>query len=305
MKILYYDNCWFTNVGEAFIDIGAIQFLKKLFPGAQIATISNMSNYYVPSNRRKFPFEKKTSIDNKFCLNDILDMWDFDLLVLAGMFMSETHLNGKVCEFVKLAASSKKVAFCGLGEDNLISEAGIENFKEYISELNPLFITTRDKKTYAHLGGSIEGLDAAFWVKDAFNPKGFSKNAYDIVAFNRTPEPNRFERWDVPIVRPYHMQWVAQTRKFSDRTFISDSPLDYISLYANSRNVYTDLVHATIISLQFGKKVQYYYVDSRSDTFNDLEIIKKDENGAIYIADEDLEIKKSRLVEEVKMFIGR
>lgn len=22
MKILYYNNCWFTNVGEDFVDIG-------------------------------------------------------------------------------------------------------------------------------------------------------------------------------------------------------------------------------------------------------------------------------------------
>lgn len=31
MKIIYDNNCWFTNVGEAFIDIGALQLIKTSF----------------------------------------------------------------------------------------------------------------------------------------------------------------------------------------------------------------------------------------------------------------------------------
>lgn len=46
MKILYYNNCWFTNVGEAFIDIGAMNLLKRIFPHSQIACISEMAAYY-------------------------------------------------------------------------------------------------------------------------------------------------------------------------------------------------------------------------------------------------------------------
>ena len=44
MSILYFNNCWFTNIGEAFIDIGAIELLKQLFPGQQIINFSHMTH---------------------------------------------------------------------------------------------------------------------------------------------------------------------------------------------------------------------------------------------------------------------
>ena len=47
MKILYLNNCWFTNVGEAFIDVGGMELARKIFPDSSIACFSAMSNYYV------------------------------------------------------------------------------------------------------------------------------------------------------------------------------------------------------------------------------------------------------------------
>lgn len=29
-NVLYYDNCWMTNIGEAFIDIGARKLLENI-----------------------------------------------------------------------------------------------------------------------------------------------------------------------------------------------------------------------------------------------------------------------------------
>ena len=33
MKIVYFNNCWFTNVGEAFIDLGGMELTKRIFSG--------------------------------------------------------------------------------------------------------------------------------------------------------------------------------------------------------------------------------------------------------------------------------
>ena len=46
MNIIYYGNCCATNVGEAFIDIGAMFLLKEAMPDANIIYISPMSKYY-------------------------------------------------------------------------------------------------------------------------------------------------------------------------------------------------------------------------------------------------------------------
>lgn len=46
MRVLYYNNCWFTNVGEAFIDIGGMNLLKKIFSRDQMACCSEMTTLY-------------------------------------------------------------------------------------------------------------------------------------------------------------------------------------------------------------------------------------------------------------------
>lgn len=309
MKILYYDNCWFTNVGESFVDIGAIEMIKKIFPGAQIANISNMSCYYVPPIKSKMSLVKKRkSIDNQYELLDTLRFLEFDVLVLAGMFMSEGHLQGKVSEFVRRTArAGKKIIFLGLGEESGINDNSINLYKEYLEYVCPVLVATRDKKTYEHLRGGnyplIQGLDAAFWVRDGYDPRGFSKEKYDIVSYCRTDEPAIFSKqWKYPIIRVWHMQWEAQNHVFANKTFISDIPFDYITLYANAHRVYTDLVHATIISLQFGKKVDYSFFDNRSDAFNDIECIQR-EGKTIFIDESDLERIKEQEINLIKEFL--
>lgn len=43
MRILYYINCWFTNVGESFVDIGCMQLIHKILGNAQLVNVSNMN----------------------------------------------------------------------------------------------------------------------------------------------------------------------------------------------------------------------------------------------------------------------
>ncbi|HAP20618.1 MAG TPA: polysaccharide pyruvyl transferase family protein [Lachnospiraceae bacterium] len=307
MRVLYYDNCWFTNVGESFIDIGAMEIIKKIFPGCRIANSSNMSSYYVTTrkSRKKFLSATPKAVSERFRLADILNIFDFEYLVLAGMFVSAQHLKGDVSKLVCSAArQGKKIIFLGLGQEPDISEKTIADFRQYLKEINPILIMTRDTKTYDAFKTSvncIHGIDAAFWVKDIYDPRGFSKGSYDIVSFNRTEEPLKFSNnWEYPIIRPYHFQLSypeqGQTKK---NTFISDIPYDYLSLYANANKVYTDLVHATIISLQYGKEVEYTYTDSRADAFLDMDFISK-RNGTLCLNEIALEKTKARIIDEIK-----
>lgn len=310
MNVLYYDNCWFTNIGESFIDIGAMEIVKEIFQNCKIANISNMSSYYVTEPKRKFGMPTLNMDKWRFCLADILKLYHFDCIILAGMFVSKQHLTGKVSMMLRAAAlENKKIIFLGLGEEPDISEETIEAFKKYLSDIKPALIMTRDQKTYLHLkdcARCIPGIDAAFWVKNVYDPRGFAKQKYDIVAYNRTKEPKKFEKqWEFPIIRPYHFQLsYLGGAELRENTFISDIPYDYITLYANANNVYTDLVHATIISLQFGKKVEYTYTDSRANAFLDLKCISK-QDRKISLDEDQLEEIKVNIIHKIKNELGR
>ncbi len=39
---------------------------------------------------------------------------------------------------------------------------------------------------------------------------------------------------------------------------IFDTPYDYLTVYANARMVYTDLVHTTIVYLMYETQVKYW-----------------------------------------------
>lgn len=197
----------------------------------------------------------------------------------------------------------------GLGQEPNIDEKTTEEFKQYLKEIAPVLIMTRDTKTYdafQSFANCINGIDAAFWVKDVYDPRGFSKDSYDIVAFNRTEEPQKFSNgWKYPVIRPYHFQFsYPEHGQSKGNTFVSDIPYDYLSLYANANKVYTDLVHATIISLQYGKEVEYTYTDSRADAFLGMDFTVK-QNGVLRLDEALLEKTKTRIINEVKSRLNK
>lgn len=161
---------------------------------------------------------------------------------------------------------------------------------------------TRDDVTYKNLsdiGSVIKGIDSAFWVKDVYNPRCATistENKYDVISYNRSKEPIELSEKD-NAVRPFHMLWQFSSDKFMENIFISDTPYDYLTLYANANRVYTDLVHGTIAGLQYGKYIRFDRVDNRGFAIDALDNLKEDNDGMLYILEEDLE-KQKRSVEE-------
>ena len=52
MKVTYFNNCWFTNVGEGFIDLGAYEIIKQVFgTNVNIATVTDMTEWYIDKNK--------------------------------------------------------------------------------------------------------------------------------------------------------------------------------------------------------------------------------------------------------------
>lgn len=306
MRVLYYNNCWFTNVGEAFIDIGGMSLLKKIFPEYPMACCSEMTTLY----SRFSPCSKKIELLDYQILNRIYDPIDFmeaDYLVFPGMFACKDFVNdckGKIMAD-QMRACGTKIVFLGLGGQTYGSEE-VELCKRYFEKIQPELIITRDNVTYDNykdVAPCIRGIDCAFWINDSFNPKGFTKKKYDVITFNRSKEPEMFKDWEVPVIRPWHMQFSYKKNYFTDGRMISDTPYDYLTIYANANRVYTDLVHAVIPSLTYGVPVKYWYIDKRSYAFDAVEGLKN-EDGWLTVECSRLEAQKEKLEVLIREKLG-
>lgn len=304
MHIFYWNNCWFTNVGEAFIDIGAMELLKKLIEKSNthipLVNISNMSAYYI----------NKTVGD---AWTHPLSMYDYfrgGVVVFSGMFISEYHIKENPAFFERLehmCSKGMRIVFLNVGQDTYSKEEA-DLFMQRLEGIDVPIIVTRDNITYENLKGwrskdkkILKGIDCAFWVKDVYNPKlsADARKEYDVVSYNRSPEPVEFSQWDREVVRAWHMQYSLTETKVRDNQLVSDTPYDYLTIYANANRVYTDLVHATCVALQYGIPVRFKPVDGRAAVINALENLQMDRNGFLHINEADLERQKERIVASI------
>lgn len=314
MRILYFNNCWFTNVGEAFIDIGGMELTRRMFPNAQIACISAMSDYYinrvkvtwqewVRDVKRDFRNIKKQQESPMLSVGLMDNLLDADYVILPGMMATCEFLNAKERLMVdNLRSRGCKIIFLGMGGFDYEGEEVYE-FSHYLEELKPELVVTRDIPTYKNymdVANCISGIDCAFWVKDVFNPTGFHNQLYDVVTFNRIGEPPIFTTWENPIIRPFHMQFAYTQDQYKQNILISDTPYDYLTVYANANKVYTDLVHATIVSLMYGIPVKCWPTDKRSYAFKALDGLEIDGDGFMTIREEALITQKSKILEKIK-----
>ena len=319
MYIANANNCWFTNVGEGFIDIGVQNLfinLKKRKADIRYGVMSSMTqfylsmlyskkqeNFYELSYLREASAKRGVKLENYFLP---------DIYILPGMFASNSFACNQddwiarqriVAEQIK--QNGGEIAFLGLGAETYSDEER-KNFLKVLKILDPIFVITRDRKTYELFHNDVEcvqGLDCAFWVIDGFDPRGVKHSAYTLSTFNRSDEPEELSVHD-EFIRPWHMQYdltIEKTRYLRKKNLmVSDSPYDYIMWYANADKVYTDLVHATIISLLYGVPVKYFPIDQRSDAFESLSFIQKDNDGFMSIDQLALE-KQKKMVEDYIM----
>lgn len=298
MNICVNNNCWFTNVGEAFIDLGLKAIIKNISKNNDIhySSVSPMTKYYLPN------IAKEHAIFNG-------NLYKPDLFLLAGMYATkETFMEKSIWETYETAkrivANGGKVGFVGLGGMYYDKKERDEVLKG-LDKLQPLFIITRDRKTYDLYKDYFEckkGLDCAFWLKDDYDPRGLKCIEYEVSTFNRSYEPDEIASIE-GMIHPWHMQFFLDDKKTcylaKKNLFVSDGPYEYLTLYANAKKVYTDLVHATIPCLVYETPVKYWTIDDRRGAFESIDYISKDEEGFLYINQKKLEEEKR----EIELYI--
>lgn len=303
MYICSNNNCWYTNVGEAFIDIGLkriITNISKDIDEIQFGCISPMTRFYLPRDFKN----QSVQFENLMCP---------DLLIFSGMYASVPFFRfDDVYRQFETALEIKKkggqIAFVGFGGARY-SEEERDKVLIGLDKIQPAFIVTRDQSTFDMYTDYFEckkGLDCAFWLNEDFQPKGVKHIDYEISTFNRSDEPEEIAKKD-GIIHPWHMQYYlnsSKTRYLSkENLFVSDSPYEYLTLYANALHVYTDLVHATIPSLLYNTPVKYWKIDKRRDAFESIEYLIKDDNGFMYLNHNKLELEKREIEDYIKKHI--
>lgn len=313
MRILYYNNCWFTNVGEAFIDIGAMELLRQAIPDSQIANISNMSSYYIDNVLPKKTANPIRTLKNRFrpipeySIYSAARDFEADVIVVAGMITTRDFLAAGSCSMIReFAKQGARIVFIGAGGYEY-SKDEYEAFSKFIIDVNVAEIISRDPQTFENYKNELNlcfpGIDCAFWVPDAFDPRGFAKNKYDVVSFCRSQEPELFQNWDRDVIRPYHFQSTMGVSHLRKNMLVSDIPYDYLTVYANANEVHTDLVHGAIVSLAYGRPVKYYHDSLRSQVFQAFDELTTNSEGFMRIPASDLQQEKTKVISQLRTIL--
>jgi len=210
---------------------------------------------------------KLIKVSDKFNLPIVLEM---DYFVIAGNAL--TVLFSRVAHklLCKLKERGVKIIFYGCG-GTTYSDFEINIVKRMLKEIKPYALITRDSIAFQEYGNlaeySFDGIDAAFFVnKLQFKLFKLNLPPYVVLVFDK-PQSRRIEKaLEKELKERYLIIKACHTPIpyfFSDPVadkskFVSNSPYDYLSLYAHAEEVHGDRVHACIVALAFGKRCRLY-----------------------------------------------
>lgn len=306
-----FTGVYFNNIGNAFIDFGAEETIKAaisddfqivklsqcpLFAssmGAKFALKENklihwlwvkvMAKYAKRLQDRAYKAVKPQNVFN------LIDFAQLDYLVIPGCDLTIPFVNifGDVVK--RAAEKGTKIIFLG-ASGNFYTDYEVKAVTRYLTELNPYAIMTRDTEAYKHYNGiaqhSYNGIDNVFFVNRLNIPRiRTGKEPYIVLNFDEPKHEHikheleqRFKNRNV-VYTNHKPHPYSNIKKLADKGIMcSDQPLDYLFLYANAEEVYSDRVHACIPTLSFGNKCQLYSDSPRIALFENVELfnIKKE-----------------------------
>ena len=207
----------------------------------------------------------------------------FDYFIIPGCVLTVPFfkiygelLRNKVkqgCKLIFLAASG-----------NHYTDYEVNYVSEFLKELKPYAIMTRDSVAYKHYAkfseNTYNGIDNVFFVNRLDIPKcETTVSPYIVLNFDE-PKHNGIKELlakkfaDKNIIYTNHKPFpYANVSKLVKKgIMVSDYPLDYLLLYKNVTETHSDRVHACIPTLSFGNKAQLYSDSPRSALFENVGI---------------------------------
>lgn len=306
MKIGLFTSVYFNNIGNGFIDLGAEETLKRAMPqGAELIKLSQCANFAASLG---FSFMIKENIlvrwlwehlvqhfekpihDRTYSAISTLDVFSpakiakLDYLILPGCILTESFFTiyGKLLtEKIKQGC---KLIFLG-ASGNYYTKKEVAVVSKWLEQLKPYAIMFRDSVAYEHYKSftqnAYNGIDNVFFVNLLNLPKvettidPYAVLNFDIPKHNPIKQRLVNELKDRQIVytdhKPYPYIKVSKLAK--QNVMCSDYPLDYLFIYRNVKETYSDRVHACIPTLSFGNKAQLFSDSPRIALFENVGII--------------------------------
>ena len=295
MKIALYTGSWPQNIGNAFFDLGLEAILRLTVPEAQLFYTGGAVHWMFRRARRNllgiFNYQKDYS-DNSF---EIAQFADVDLVAVPGMCISKEFVDSNGKTFVELAKRKIPVVFVGAGALTYTHEE-LTFYKEFLDSFYKYAIITRDGNTYDLLKkyGFLnihKGIDCAFFLPDRYTPPKLILPEFNVLNFDGGKEPHDINHHGKLVLRTHHDCWgpLAEQYTREENTLVSDVPFDYLSLYANVNETYSNRVHACIATLAYGNKAQLFAKTPRASLFEEF--------NASNITKELVQIDSHRLAE--------
>ncbi|MGJ1537741.1 polysaccharide pyruvyl transferase family protein [Sphingobacterium multivorum] len=295
-----FTSVYFNNIGNAFIDFGAIATIEAALPtGAQLIRLSQYPNFASAMAKGMMLKENKLFhalwvkgkkvfsnlhdrsyklIDSKAVFN-VAEIARLDFLVVPGCVLTVPFFSLYFDLLMRIKSKGTKIVFLG-ASGNYYSENEINSVVEFLKRLEPAALMFRDPKAfelYKHLSHtSYNGIDNAFFVNRLKLPK-VDTHMDPFVVLNFDDPRNfhlneEFSKKFKNIIKTNHKPFdLKYAKSYIDKGFmVSDTPLDYLFLYSNASEVHSDRVHACIPTLSYGNKCKIYSDSPRVQLFTNV-----------------------------------
>lgn len=334
MNIGLFTSVYFNNIGNGFIDLGAECAIREAMPeNSNLIKVSQCANFAASLGNMFMLRENRViswiweNVMSKFAgkLHDrtytnavsTLDVFSvaklvcFDYLIIPGCVLTVPFFTiyGKLLQ--EKANQGCKMIFLG-ASGNYYTEYEIEQVSNFLKKLKPYAIMTRDSVAYDHYKEyaefSYNGIDNVFFVNKLNIPKlNTIKSPYVVLNFELDHHKNIQKELEQKLVgrnivytnhKPFPYTKVSKLVK--EGIMISDYPMDYLVLYKNAEEVYSDRVHACIPTLSFGNKATLYSESPRKALFQNVGIETIDDKPMKAL---DLKMKQDNQISFLKGII--
>lgn len=318
MEILHCGGGWPTNIGNAFIDFGLRYLIKETMPKSKVYFASNATNWI---------YHKYGNSKKKLDFVNVADAITADFYVFGGSMLSIGWFKEHLKLFYNLEKKRSKIIMCGVGGGDTYHDNEINEVRKYLKRLNLFIFISRDRKAFENYHDlaeySYDGIDCAFFLKDAFTPVKLDLPEYVVFNFDKMVEPNMNIKEE--IIRVHHTPWWFSSNTFFSKydiqrslwnlvhhqtkiakknDMLSDLPDDYLNLYANCKATYSDRIHACVATLAFDNYARLYGKSTRSLLFDRIGLSSIRDN-IVSLDRKKIEKEKKKQIEFLTEFFAK
>ena len=324
IKIIYLKSEWIDNIGNAFIDLGAIKSIMQageayknevfLLPFSQypFTILSGFNShsiaYHLPSwmitlfDRISSDLSRKIKKIVKFqwqgiatkridYVADIISSVKADFMVISGAVLTKDFFNINKKLLARIKKNGIKIIFNGVG-GNDYSDDEVEFVRKNLEAIEPYALIARDEvafRKYKDLAEfAFNGVDCAFYLNQ-YPMREIELNypPHVVLTFddifdtrNITILEKELERElsdkflvikTIHAVDPQLALLRFNLLRSKSNVLISDSPFDYLVLYAHTKATFTDRVHACVATLTFGNPCRLFTRSPRALLFKNID----------------------------------